>query len=212
VNPRLYYITDRNNYPLSLLDNIKRAIDAGVDFVQIREKDLPVRELLSLARIASDLKTGSRTRILINDRLDVALAADLEGIHLAQSSIPASRIRAKLSRPDFLIGVSTHSLEEVRAIQDCGVSFITFGPVFFTPSKSNYGPPVGLEALKDVCHSSRIPVFALGGIDQNNYVQCLISGAEGIAAIRLFQDPNLPIEKVVRKIKEVSDQKPAPSQ
>ncbi len=198
--PQLYYITDRHTCPCPLLDNIGRAIQAGVDFVQVREKDLPVRELLSLARTAGKMRTGSTTRILANDRLDVAFAADLDGIHLAQSSIPANQISDKLSRPDFLIAVSTHSWKEVRGVQDCA-NFITFGPVFFTPSKTKYGPPVGLEALKQVCDSSKIPVFALGGIDETNYAQCLMNGAAGIAAIRLFQNPNIAIEEVVRKIK-----------
>ena len=200
--PHLYYITDRQVCPIPLLDNIKRAIEAGVDFIQIREKDLSTRELVSLARSARDMKRGHETKILVNDRLDVALAADLDGIHLGQSSVPAQQIRDKLPKPDFLFGVSTHSLEEVGAARKHGANFITFGPVFFSPSKASYGDPVGLESLKKACQFARIPVFALGGVDKKNYFECLLNGASGIAAIRLFQDPDIPIQKIVGKIKQ----------
>jgi len=200
--PHLYYITNRQVCPIPLLDNIKRAIEAGVDFIQIREKDLSARELVSLARSAREMKRGHETKILVNDRLDVALAADLDGIHLGQSSVPAQQIHDKLPKPDFLLGVSTHSLEEVGAARKHGANFITFGPVFFTPSKAGYGDPAGLEALKKVCQFARIPVFALGGIDEKNYLECLLNGASGIAAIRLFQDPDISIQKIAGKIKQ----------
>jgi len=210
--PQLYYITDRQVCSIPLLDNIKRVIEAGVDFIQIREKDLSARELLLLARSAREMKRGHKTKIFVNDRLDVALAADLDGIHLGQSSVQTEQIRGKLPRQDFLIGVSAHSLEEAAAAQKCGASFTTFGPVFFTPSKAKYGTPIGLGPLKQVCQSSRIPVFALGGIDQSNYAECLLNGASGIAAIRLFQDPDISIEKIVRKIKETRTQKSVPDE
>lgn len=199
---QLYYITDRQVCPIPLLDNIKRVIEAGVDFIQIREKDLSARELLSLARSAREMKRGHETKILVNDLLDVALAADLDGIHLGQSSVPAQQIRDKLSKPDFLFGVSTHSSEEVEAARKDGANFITFGPVFFTPSKASYGDPVGLESLKKVCQFARIPVFALGGVNKSNYLDCLLNGASGIAAIRFFQDPDISIQKIVGKIKQ----------
>jgi thiamine-phosphate pyrophosphorylase len=198
---KLYYITDRQSCPIPVLDNIKRVIEAGVDFVQIREKDLCARELLSLAKAASQLKRGHGTRILINDRLDIALAADLDGVHLAQSSISTDWIYGKLSKPDFLIGVSTHSWQEAAAVQHAA-SFITFGPVFFTPSKAEFGSPLGLGQLKQVCQRAEIPVFALGGINLNNYAECLYNGASGVGAIRLFQDPDIAIEKLVREVRE----------
>ena len=199
--PQLYYITDRQICPIPLLDNIKRVIEAGVDVIQIREKDLSARELLSLARSAREMKRGHETRILVNDRLDVALAADLDGIHLSQNSIPAHQIHDNLVRPDFLIGVSTHSFEEVEAAQNQRATFATFGPVFFTPSKAAYGEPVGIGALKKVCQFVRIPIFALGGVDQSNYLECLFNGAAGVAGIRLFQDQDISIPKIVDQIK-----------
>jgi len=197
-----YYITDRKSCSVPLLRNIQAAIEAGVDFVQIREKDLHARQLFSLALKAREMALGCSTKILVNDRLDIAMAADLDGIHLGQSSFSPSQIRGQVSRPDFLVGVSTHSLEEVRQIQSGGTNYVTFGPVFFTPSKAVYGEPVGLKSLREVCQSSQIPVLALGGVNRTNYAQCLLHGASGVAAIRLFQDPQNSLREIVREIKD----------
>jgi thiamine-phosphate pyrophosphorylase len=185
-----YYITDRKTCPVPLIENIRRAIHASVDFIQIREKDLPARDLFELSVQAAALARKHSTRILVNDRLDIALAAGLDGIHLGQSSVPPRVIRQQVSTPKFLIGVSAHSLEEIRAVKNQEVSFVTFGPVFQTPSKVPYGAPVGLEALGQAVLASPIPVLALGGVDAVNCQQCLSKGVAGIAAIRLFQDPS----------------------
>ncbi|HVN82817.1 MAG TPA: thiamine phosphate synthase [Terriglobia bacterium] len=185
-----YYITDRKTCPIPLIENIRQAIEASVDIIQIREKDLPARELFSLAVQAATLARGRSTRVLVNDRLDVALAAGFDGVHLAQNSVGPRSIRQQLHASEFLIGVSTHSIEEIRQLEDQGMSFVTFGPVYYTPSKAAYGVPVGPEALREAVRASRIPVLALGGIDEGNYRQCLALGAAGIAAIRLFQNPN----------------------
>ena len=197
-----YYITDRRSCPIPLLGNIQIAIEAGVDFIQIREKDLPDRELFSLVLKARQIGLGHSTKILVNDRLDIALAADLDGIHLGQGSISPIQVRNQISRQDFVIGVSTHSLEEVRETQDARTDYVTFGPVFFTPTKAVYGQPVGLKSLREVCRSSKIPVFALGGVNRANYAECLSNGASGVAAIRLFQDPQNPLREIVRQIKD----------
>jgi thiamine-phosphate pyrophosphorylase len=203
ANYRLRLAVDKARSVNMPMDNIKRAIEAGVDLIQIREKDLSVRELLSLARSAREMTRGRDVRILVNDRLDVALAADLDGIHVSKTSIPAHQIHDKLAKPDFLIGVSSHSLEEIETAQNQRANFATFGPIFFTPSKAAYGKPVGLGALKNVCQSARIPIFALGGVDKNNYLECLLNGASGVAAIRLFQDPDISIPKIVDEIKRL---------
>ena len=185
-----YYITDRKTCPIPLIENIRLAVEASVDIIQIREKDLPARDLFSLAVQAAALARGRSTRVLVNDRLDVALAAGFDGVHLAQNSVGPRPIRQRLQAPEFLLGVSTHSIEEIRRLEGQEISFITFGPVFYTPSKAAYGVPVGPEALQAAVRASRIPVLALGGIDTGNYRQCLSLGAAGIAAIRLFQNPN----------------------
>ncbi len=197
-----YYITDRKSCSIPLIENIRLAIAATVDFIQIREKDLASRALYELAVEAAALAHGRPTRLLINDRLDIALAAGLGGVHLGQSSVAPREVRRLAPDPDFLVGVSTHSLKEIREVEGQGSSFITFGPVFPTPSKAAYGDPVGLESLERAVQSAGVPVFALGGIDQSNYESCLKAGAAGIAAIRLFQGTACSPQDLVEKVRQ----------
>jgi thiamine-phosphate pyrophosphorylase len=174
-----------------LLERIEVAGRAGIDWIQVREKDLTGRELAALAQEALRRVPGS-CRVLVNDRLDVAIAAGAGGVHLGERSIPvaeAKRIaRERGLAAQFLVGVSTHSLEAVRAAADSGADYVIFGPVFATPSKTAYGPPQGLERLAEVCRSVSLPVMAIGGITTENARSCFASGAQGVAAIRVFQD------------------------
>lgn len=202
--PQSYYITDRLTSIKPILEQIQIAIEAGVDYVQIREKDLSSRELFDLSVFSQALAQKHDTRILINDRLDIALAAGLNGIHLGQESIAPAIVRARVTSEDFLIGVSIHSLEELQNAIGQGVSYFTFGPVFFTPSKAKYGPPVGTEKLREACNLSEAPVFALGGINRQNFSECLRMGAAGIAGITLFQNNREPVTAMVREIRKAA--------
>jgi thiamine-phosphate pyrophosphorylase len=196
--PILCYVTDRNSLPGAgdALDSatrlegaIERAIAAGADWIQVREKDLEARALEALVRRALHA-SGGRARIFVNDRLDVALAAGAAGVHLGETSLPVARVaswRIAAGRPEFAIGVSCHSPEAVRAAERAGADYAFFGPVFATPSKSSFGPPQGLERLAAACRGARIPVLAIGGITESNAPACLAAGAAGIAAIRMFQ-------------------------
>ena len=195
-----YCITDRRTSEVPILQQIGRVIRAGVDFLQIREKDLPARELYRLALQARAMARGGDTRILINDRLDIALAADLHGVHLAQASLPADAVRSRVSKRGFLIGVSTHNRLEVEEALRQGADYLVFGPVFATPSKRKYGSPVAPSALGEAVRQSSRPVFALGGIDLHNYPDCLEQGAAGIAGIRLFQRPEPGLSSLVSAI------------
>lgn len=195
-----YCITDRKTSEVPILQHIRRVIRAGVDFLQIREKDLPTRELYRLALQARAMARGRTTKILINDRLDIALAADLHGVHLAQASLPADAIRTRVSKKGFLIGVSTHNRSEVDKALLQGADYLVFGPVFATPSKRQYGSPVTPLALREAVRRSNRPVFALGGIDLHNYLDCLKQGAAGIAGIRLFQRPEPGLVDLVSAI------------
>jgi thiamine-phosphate pyrophosphorylase len=179
-----YYITDRSQLGGSgeLLACIRRNVEAGIDYVQIREKDLSARDLLALTRSAVRTAAGSATRILVNERTDIALAAGAHGVHLRSNAINPTVLR-RIVPIDFLIGVSCHSVEDIEAA--VAADFVVFGPVFETPGK---GPTVGLSALKAAAHVARQPVFALGGVNQQNAVTCVEAGAAGIAAIRMFQD------------------------
>ncbi|HEX5000139.1 MAG TPA: thiamine phosphate synthase [Terriglobia bacterium] len=171
------YVTRRASGDIEA--GIARAISEGVDFIQIREKDLSARELLELAVRARSRAEGSRARVLVNGRLDIALAADLDGVHLPANGLPPPRVRPFVRT----LGVSTHSVEEAIAAQQAGADFVFFGPIFETPGKS----PVGISALRAVTAVVRIPVLAIGGITIANTPEVLAAGAAGIAAIRLFQ-------------------------
>jgi thiamine-phosphate pyrophosphorylase len=208
--PILCYVTDRHSLPAApqvdliqpLLERIATIAAAGVDWVQLREKDLSGKESASLVRQARDhiSKQGSHskstTRIIVNDRLDVALAEQAGGIHLGENSLPVDEAkRLLLSSPvaqtpvrDFIVGISCHSPEAAKSAASSGADYIFFGPVFATPSKAAYGVPQGLDRLAQVCSSVSIPVLAIGGITLANVSSCLSAGASGIAAIRLFQD------------------------
>ena len=201
--PALYYITDRTQIVSGTLETrIAAAIAAGVDWVQIREKDLPARTLFSLAESAARQACQSgNTRVVVNDRLDVALAAKAHGVHLGTRSMPVNLAR-KIASPDFVIGASCHSLEEARTAQGAGADYIILGPIFPTPSKLQYGPPLGLETLRDVTSHVSIPVFAVGGVTLDRTPQCLHNGAAGIAAIRLFQESD-SMEDVIRELRSL---------
>jgi thiamine-phosphate pyrophosphorylase len=195
VKPIVCYVTDRKALAADpagkLLARIRAAMAAGVDWVQIREREMPARDLLALTKDAVVASAGE-ARIVVNDRIDVALAAGAAGVHLGGASVPAREVvrwlRKRNAPPEFLIGVSCHSLEETRAAEDAGASYVFFGPIFETPSKKLYGPPQGIAKLADVCSAVRIPVIAIGGVNHQNAMECVRAGAAGIAAIRMFQE------------------------
>ena len=171
------YVTDRRQG--DLLSHVNAAIRDRVDMIQIREKDLEARILYELVCRIRDAAAGSSTKILVNDRLDIALAANVNGVHLPANGLPASRVRPLVQ----LLGCSTHTLNEALQAEHDGADFAIFGPIFETPGKT----PVGLDALRQVVASVRIPVLAIGGINLENTRAVMDSGAAGIAAIRLFQ-------------------------
>jgi thiamine-phosphate pyrophosphorylase len=193
-NPIVCYVTDRKaigagDAVRSLKERIRLAVEAGVDWVQIREKDLGAKELLALVKHAVACGTA---KVIVNDRLDVALAAGGAGVHLGRESAPVAEVvqwcRAGNAQREFLIGVSCHSMEEALEAEARGASYVFFGPVFETPSKRPFGPPQGIARLADVCGQVRIPVIAIGGLDEKNAAECIRAGAAGVAAIRLFQE------------------------
>ena len=196
--PLLCYVTDRTQLtPGEALETrIRAAIAAGVDWIQVREKDLPA---LSLARLVSDALEATRAanaaaRISVNDRLDVSLACGAHGVHLGGESMPAQEVVAwaRCHAPrEFSIGLSCHSLAEAKRAHAAGAHYIFLGPIFATPSKAQFGPPLGLGKLREVVSALEIPVFAIGGITPENARECIAAGARGIAAIRLFQSENI---------------------
>jgi thiamine-phosphate pyrophosphorylase len=213
ASPLLCYVTDRRTLAsvepsqqvAALLQKIEQLAAAGIDWIQIREKDLSGRDLAALTRQALQIAAKHspqtpRTRILVNDRLDVATAERAGGLHLGEQSLPAGDARRliqsaqaqNLLPQDFLLGVSCHSVEAAKAAEAAGADYIFFGPVFPTPSKEKFGPPQGLALLTEVCRTVSIPVFAIGGITSGNAKYCIEDGAAGISAIRLFQSAHPP--------------------
>ena len=231
-----------------LLRKIEDASDAGVDWLQIREKDLSAKDCATLTREAlqrvarspstaaaavvtaakSPLRateagaaepavtgaaaakfSSNRTmpaRILVNDRLDVAMSENAGGVHLSDKSLPVAEAKrladSQAGGRDFLVGVSCHSLEDAKSAEAGGADYLFFGPVFATPSKTAFGAPQGLELLAEVCRVVSVPVLAIGGVTLENSSACVAAGASGIAAIRLFQDArDMPaLVQALRKI------------
>lgn len=192
IDFKLYLITDRKLFEggRAMLSAVEDALQAGVKAVQLREKDLTAREILSIAHEMRELTAKYNARLFINDRVDIALCVNADGVHLRQNSIPVdgvkkavqeSRIMYNASR--FLIGVSTHTIDEALNAEKDDADFITFGPVYETPSKMKYGKPVGLEALKETVKKVSIPIFAIGGIKVENIDVVVKTGASGVALI-----------------------------
>jgi thiamine-phosphate pyrophosphorylase len=177
----LYFVSDRKNTAgRRLCDVVHAALDGGVRAVQLREKDLGGAELYRLAADLRTLTARYRARLLINDRLDVALAVEADGVHLGQASFPVDVARRVLGASK-IIGVSTHSLSEIDAA--AGADFLVFGPVYFTSSKATYGAPQGLERLRQAVTRSPVAVVAIGGIKTGQIAEVLTTGAYGIAVI-----------------------------
>jgi thiamine-phosphate pyrophosphorylase len=212
---QLYYITDRRQFAgdvqeqeQRLLAKIAECAAAGVEYIQLREKDLETRELEVLALKAMAAIRGTRTQLLINSRIDVALACGAQGVHLPAKDLSASEVRsifARAGRSEPVIAVSTHSACEVANAESHGASFAVFGPVFEKRGSVNRE---GLEQLRRICHrveaaQPQMPVWALGGITLENAWQCADAGAAGIAAIRLFQQND--VAGVIKKLRALQE-------
>lgn len=174
--------------------------------MQIREKNLSASVLYDLSASAAAITKGSPTKLLVNDRSDIAVAAGADGVHLTTSSLPTRVVRQAFGDA-LIIGVSTHSLEEARLASRSGADFVVFGPVFDTASKSEYGEPAGLANLARVSSAlsselSPFPVLALGGLTIDKVASCIQAGAGGIAAIRMFKDPHR-LADIAREIREI---------
>ena len=189
--PTVYPITSGKSSIPDILRLIHAAVDAEVPLFQIREKTLSARALYEVVVRAVSVTRDSKTRLIVNDRVDVARAAGADGVQLTARSLPASIVR-RVCGPELLIGVSTHSREEAQAARDGGADFVLFGPVFETEAKRAFGPPQGLNKLRDVARAlDEFPVLAIGGITLENIPACLSAGARGVAGISLFSHPEI---------------------
>lgn len=193
-----YLITDRLLFgqgPVEArLETLFKALPAGTLGIQVREKDLPTRDLLDLVRRILAVAAPYGVPVLVNDRLDVAIAADADGVHLPKAGLLPSLVRPVFPR---LIGTSCHSTEEVRALEPALVDFATFGPVFDTPSKRHFGPPQGVEALRRCVAVSQVPLFAIGGIGPDTAASLRGTGVAGVAAISAVWNASDPAGTVM---------------
>ncbi len=183
VNFRLLLVTDRTQTSgRSLPSLIRQAVGAGLPAIQLRERDLSTKDLLSLAQEIQAVTTPHAVPLIINDRVDLMLALNLDGVHLRSDSVPPVPVR-RLIGSRRLIGISTHSAEDVRCANQGGADYVVFGPIFDTPSKRAFGSPLGLELLAEVCRQSALPVFAIGGITSDRVREVRRAGAHGVAVI-----------------------------
>lgn len=200
-------VTTAESNPVSkdfqdILTLVSTAVKAGISLIQLREKKLSAKALYELTVSCAKLTRHTGTALLVNDRADVARTARADGVHLTTRSVGASAIRRSFG-PDFVIGVSTHTLAEALAARDNGADFAVFGPVFDTPSKIGLASPVGIDELANVARQvAPFPIIALGGVNRENAAAVLQTDARGIAAIRLFADPTT-IESTVAMIRQM---------
>lgn len=209
----IYLITNGQTTPATtpasdefaaILNLVRSSVAAQIDFVQIREKKLNVSVLYELARAASAITAGTETKLLINDRADVAASAGAAGVHLTALSLAAGVIREAFGS-EFVIGVSTHSTAEAVSAQREGADFAVFGPVFETDSKKQYGAPLGLKSLTAAtAQVAPFPILALGGITAGLVSACIEAGARGVAGISMFEDAD-SLSETVSAIRSASD-------
>ena len=184
VDFSLCLITARNVLPAgkSLLDALRAALEGGLRCVQLREKDLAAPDLLALARDVRALTKEFDARLLINSDIDLALECQADGVHLGISS-PAVATARRMLGEEAIIGFSAHSFDDLYRAEREGADFVTFSPIYFTPSKAAYGAPQGVDKLREFCRNASIPVFALGGIKLERVAEVLDAGAAGVALI-----------------------------
>jgi thiamine-phosphate pyrophosphorylase len=197
-------ITDRKIVPEGIFfTRLQGALKAGIRSVQLREKDMSVGELTQYAIKVREMTREYNASLFVNDRIDVAMAVGADGVHLGRRSIPVQAAR-RIANEDFIIGVSTHSIKEAADAWNEGADFITFGPVYETPSKMKYGRPLGINMLRKAASSIKIPVYAIGGINKGNISDVMETGVKGAAMISALlgaDDVEQKTGEIVRLIK-----------
>ena len=202
--PKIYPITDRQLSGLSHAEQVQRLINGGATFVQLREKHLPAIDFLRDAEAASKVAGNNRVTLIINDRVDIAMAARARGVHLGQDDLPVEAAR-RLLRDDVLIGFSTHTQQQMEAAVRLPIDYVAFGPLFSTRTKQNPDPTVGLEQLRAVRSiAADLPLVAIGGITRANVQAVLEAGADSVAVISSVVSEPSKIEQNMRRMLELA--------
>jgi len=195
-------ITNRNICSIKLVDIISQSIDGGVETVQLREKDMSTAELYNLASEIREITKDKGANLIINDRVDIALAVDADGVHLGWQSLNIEIVRRMIGR-DKLIGFSAHNLQEAEKAENCGADYITISPIFDTAYKDYFIKPLGTEEIGKIREQIDIPVIALGGINENNVSSVLENGADGIAVMSAILQSGNPRQSASRLYREI---------
>jgi thiamine-phosphate pyrophosphorylase len=201
-------ITDRKVCGKKLTDIIEQAIDGGVGTVQLREKDLSTGDLYSLAKEIREITERKGANLIINDRVDIAIAVDADGVHLGWQSLEIDTVRRMIGQ-DKIIGFSAHSLEEAKRAENSGADYISISPIFDTVNKDYFIEPLGVGEIGKIKAQINIPVIALGGINENNVSKVLKSGADGIAmisAILLSDSPGQAVKRICREMRKIGSE------
>ena len=200
-------IAERAQCRAGLIETVEAALRAGVRAVQLREKHAATRDLYELAGRLRELTRRYDALLLINDRADVALAVEADGVHLGWQSLPAGVVR-KIVGPGRLVGKSAHNLAEAQQAAADGADYLLVGPVFDTPSKSGLVPTLGLEQLAEICRAVDLPIIGLGGIDASSAAEVMRTGAAGVAVIRAILTAADPGEAAAHLVVELCLRKP----
>jgi len=199
IDYSLYLVTDRDLLDgRNLVNEVKKAVQGGVTMVQLREKQTGSREFFQLAAAMKQELAGSGVPLIINDRLDIALASEADGLHIGQDDLPL-QVVMQLMPVGSIIGVSVNTPGEARAASECGASYLGVGPVFYTPTKEDASAPIGLQGLGNIKKLTNIPLVAIGGVNENNLTAIKKAGADGAAVVSALMG-NPDIEAAARRM------------
>ena len=199
----LYFVTDSKLTKQGILKDVEQVLEAGCKIIQYREKDKSSEEILKEAKQLADLCKDKDALFIVNDRLDIALAVEADGVHLGQNDLPLDLARKVLGKKK-IIGTSNHSIKEAKQSESAGADYISIGPVFHTDTKKDAGLPLGLELLKQVRAITKLPIVAIGGVNEENLEDVLQAGADSVAiisAIVLTENPGKSAERIIEKIR-----------
>lgn len=203
IDYSLYLVTDRRLAGgKRTLDIVEAAVKGGVTCVQLREKSAPTREFIAEATAVRDFLRRVDIPLIINDRLDVALAVEADGLHLGQTDMPLETAR-RIAGSSLIIGVSAESVRDAVEAENAGADYISASPVFSTPTKTDTAPPLGLEGIKEIRRRVALPLVAIGGLNPENIEAVIQSGADGVAVVSAIVCATDPAEAARRLKKRI---------